>query len=82
MASSGLIEHLLRGTESQDSSASEQKHLCLINLPIFPCDEEAGNEAPTHTTTLGYPEARKGCLFFFFLLLYTAELFPKGRAVV
>lgn len=46
-----------------------EEHLCLINLPIFVCDEEAGNEAPDHAATPEYPEARKGLFVFFYTLL-------------
>lgn len=51
-----------------------EEHLCLINLPVFVCDEEARSKAHDHSTTPEYPEAREGCLRF----LHTAELFPKG----
>ncbi len=55
-----------------------EEHLCLINLSIFVCDEEAGGKAADHTTTPEYLEARKGL----FVFLHTAELFPKGWAVL
>ncbi len=74
MANRALIERLLRGTESQDSSAANEEHLRLINLPVFVCDEAAGSKAHDHSATPGCPEARRGCLFF----LHTAEPLPKG----
>lgn len=54
-----------------------EEHLCLINLPIFVCDAEAGNKAPDHITTPEYPEAIKGLFtgsfLLFFMFLYTVE---------
>ena len=54
-----------------------EEHLCLINLPIFVCDEEDGNKAPDHAATPEYPEARKELFGFFFYTLLNPS--PKGE---
>lgn len=58
-----------------------EEHLCLINLPIFVCDEEAGIKRPAYTW-ISWSQKSLLLFFFFFFFLHTAEFLPKGWAVL
>lgn len=42
-----------------------EEHLCLINLPISICDEEAASRAPGHAPHLNVPKPLVLVVFFF-----------------